>query len=86
MKNKTLTKWTPHEDSVLRSYVEKHPENLNYCFFLASQELNKTRSAVKQRWYGHLRKQTTHKGFVFMLFSRFKHLINIKNQRKYYGK
>ena len=83
---KTRTKWTPHEDSVLRSYVEKHPENLMYCFFLASKELDKTLSATKQRWYTHLRKQTTHKGFVFMLFSRFKHLINIKNQRKDYGK
>ena len=86
MKNKTWTKWTPHEDSVLRSYVEKHPENLNYCFFLASKELNKTHKAVKVRWYSHLKKQTTHKDFVFMLFSRFKHLINIKNQRKEYGK
>ena len=82
---KTRTKWTPYEDSVLRSYVKKHPENLNYCFFLASKELNKTHKAVKQRWYDHLRKQKK-EGFVFMLFSKFKQLINTKNQRKEYGK
>lgn len=82
---KTRTKWTPYEDSVLRSYVKKHPENLNYCFFLVSKELDKTPKAVKGRWYAHLRHQTAHKGFVFMLFSKFKHLVNIKNQRKDYG-
>lgn len=83
---KTRTKWTPHEDSVLRSYVEKHPENLHYCFFLASKELNKTPKAVKGRWYAHLRHQTTHKGFVFMLFGKLRKFINCKNVRKDYGK
>ena len=86
MKPYTRTKWTPHEDSVLRSYVEKHPENLHYCFFLASKELNKTPKAVEMRWYYKLKHQTTHKGFVFMLFSRFKQFINCKNVRKDYGK
>lgn len=85
MKNKTWKKWTPYEDSVLRSYVEKHPENLNYCFFLARKELNRTHTAVKVRWYNHLRKQTHHKGFVFMLFSKFKQLVNCKNVKKDYG-
>lgn len=85
MTNKTWTKWTPYEDSVLRSHVEKHPENLTYCFFLTSKELNKTQAAIRQRWYNHLRKQTTNKGFVFMLFSKFKQLVNVKNQRKDYG-
>lgn len=83
---KTRTRWTPHEDSVLRSYVEKHPENLHYCFFLASKELNKTPQAVQGRWYHHLKHQTAHKGLVFMLFGKLKKFINCKNVRKDYGK
>lgn len=86
MKQKTWTKWTPHEDSVLRSYVEKHPENLHYCFFLASKELGKTPKAVKMRWYHKLKHQPIHKGVVFMLFSKFRQFINCKNVRKDYGK
>lgn len=85
MKQKTWTRWTPYEDSVLRSHVKKHPENLHYCFFLASKELNKTHKAVKMRWYSHLKKQTN-KSFIFMLFSKVKTLVNVKNQRKDYGK
>lgn len=83
---KTRTKWTPHEDSVLRSYVEKHPENLHYCFFLASKELNKTPTAVESRWYSKLKHQPVHKGVVFMLFSKFRQFINCKNVKKDYGK
>lgn len=82
---KTKTKWTPYEDSVLRSYVEKHPENLHYCFFLASKELNKTPKAVEMRWYYKLKHQTTRKGWVFMLFGKLQKFINCKNVRKDYG-
>lgn len=86
MKPYTKTKWTPHEDSVLRSYVMKHPENLRYCFFLASKELNKTPKAVEMRWYYKLKHQTAHKGWVFMLFGKLRKFINCKNVRKDYGK
>lgn len=85
MENRSYKKWTTHEDTVLRKYLEKHPENLHYCFFLASKELGRSAKAVEFRWYGHLKKQTK-SGFVFMLFSRLKQLVNIKNQRKDYGK
>lgn len=86
MKPYTKTKWTPHEDSVLRSYVEKHPENLHYCFFLASKELNKTLTAVEMRWYYKLKHQTTRKGWLFLLFGKFNKFINCKNVKKDYGK
>lgn len=82
---KTRTKWTPHEDSVLRSYVEKHPENLHYCFFLASKELGKTPKAVETRWYCKLKHQSTPKSWVFMLFGKLRKFINCKNVRKDYG-
>lgn len=82
---KTRTRWTPHEDSVLRSYVEKHPENLNYCFFLVSKELGKTHQAVSNRWYKKLKHQSTPKSWVFMLFGKLQKFINCKNVRKDYG-
>ena len=83
---KTRTKWTPHEDSVLRSYVAKHPENLHYCFFLVSKELNRTLTAVEMRWYYKLKHQSTPKSWVFMLFGKLRKFINCKNVRKDYGK
>lgn len=86
MKPKTRKRWTPYEDSVLRSYVKKYPENLHYCFFLVGKELDRSLTAVEMRWYQKLKKQTVRKGTVFMLFSKFKKFINSKNQRKDYGK
>ena len=86
MKKKTRTIWTPHEEDVVREYVKKYSENINYALFLAAEELGKTHKAVINRWYNILKHQRCKKGMVFMLFSGFKNLINIKNQKKNYGK
>ena len=81
----TKKRWTPYEDKVVRSHVKKHPENLHYCFFMASKELDRSPAAIEVRYYHKLRKETKG-GTLFTLFSKFKNLFNVKIQQKDYGK
>lgn len=84
MKKVRKNGWTPYEERVLRSHVKKCPENLMYCFFLASKEIDRSRDAIRVHYYKHIKNQK--KGVLFTLFSKFKNLFNVKIQKKDYGK
>lgn len=77
-------KWSKYEERVVRDIIRKHPENLHYCFFLASKELDRSIKAVSGHYYSKMKNKKG--GFLFNLFSAFKNLTNTKNQSKDYGK
>ena len=82
MENKRR-KWSKYEERVVRTYVKKHPENLHYCFFLASKEIDRTPKAISGYYYKRLKNKEGN--FLFNLFSAFKSLVNIKNKLYQYG-
>lgn len=80
---KIKRKWSPYEERVVRTYVKKHPENLHYCFFLASKEIDRTPKAISGYYYKHLKYKKGN--FLFNIFSSVKSLVNIKNRFYSYG-
>lgn len=44
-------KWTPEEDDTLLRYVRANTGNLNHCFILVSEQLNRSPHAVAAHWY-----------------------------------
>lgn len=80
---KIKRKWSPYEERVVRTYVKKHPENLRYCFFLASKEIDRTPKAISGHYYKYLKYKEGN--FLFNIFSAFKSLVNIKNKFYSYG-
>lgn len=80
---KIKRKWSPYEERVVRTYVKKHPENLRYCFFLASKEIDRTPKAISGHYYKHLKSKEGN--FLFNIFSAFRSLVNIKNKFYSYG-
>lgn len=82
MKTSKNKRWSSYEEKVLRRHVKKHPENLHYCFFLASKELDRSIKACSSHYYTKLKCES---GRLFTLFSAFKNLFNVKNASKTYG-
>lgn len=83
MMTRKKKRWSPYEERVLRRHVKKHPENLHYCFFLASKELDRTPRAIACHYYSVIRNNS--KSRLFTLFSKFKNLFNVKNVVHKYG-
>ena len=49
--NQTKRRWTEEEDARLLRQVSAFPQNMARCFFIVSEELNRTPSAVANHWY-----------------------------------
>lgn len=49
--NKTNRKWTEEEEDRLLRQVKAFPQNLNRCFLIVSEEIDRTPSAVANHWY-----------------------------------
>ena len=81
---KAYKKWSSYEERVLRRCIKKCPENLHYCFFLASKELDRSIKSCSAHYYTKMKKDGSSN--LFSLFSLFKNLLNTKNVKKNYGK
>lgn len=79
---KRTNKWSPYEERVVKKCIKQNPENLQYCFFLASKQINRTRKAISIHYYSKLKHSK--KGFLFTLFTSIKNLYNTKNMKKDY--
>ncbi len=44
-------KWTQEEDELLLRQVKAFPQNLNRCFLMVSQNIDRTPGAVANHWY-----------------------------------
>ena len=48
---KTSKKWTEEEEQRLIRQVRAFPQNLNKCFLIVSEEIERTPAAVASHWY-----------------------------------
>ena len=48
---RTLKKWTEDEEQRLIRQVRAFPQNLNKCFLIVSEEIERTQTAVASHWY-----------------------------------
>ncbi len=82
-------KWTTEEDEILVKAVKDNFDNLQKGFREVAKELNRTISAVKQRWYSALSNPES-KAYVgsscFIGFGINKHYRNRKNYCAEYSK
>lgn len=51
MSNRTNRKWTEEEDNLLLRQVRAFPQNLNKCFLMVAQNIDRTPGAVANHWY-----------------------------------
>lgn len=51
MSNRTNRKWTEEEENLLIRQVRAFPQNLNKCFLMVAQNIDRTPSAVAGHWY-----------------------------------
>ena len=51
MMNRTNRKWTEEEEQLLLRQVRAFPQNLNKCFLIVSESIDRTPKAVCAHWY-----------------------------------
>lgn len=49
--NRTSKKWTEDEEQRLIRQVRAFPQNLNKCFLIVSEEIERTPAAIASHWY-----------------------------------
>lgn len=49
--SRQVRKWTEEEDNLLLRQVKAFPQNLNRCFLMVSQNIDRTPAAVANHWY-----------------------------------
>lgn len=49
--SRQVRKWTEEEDNLLLRQVKAFPQNLNRCFLMVSQNIDRTPAAVASHWY-----------------------------------
>lgn len=67
-------KWSQSDDNILIECVQENPQNLLKAFNAASKQLNRTKTAVRLRWYNVLKNNNK----AFMLISNNTSCYNIK--------
>lgn len=67
-------KWSQSDDNILIECVQENPQNLLKAFNTASEQLNRTKTAVRLRWYNVLKNNNK----AFMLISNNTSCYNIK--------
>ena len=67
-------KWSQSDDNILIECVQENPQNLLKVFNAASEQLNRTKAAVRLRWYNVLKNNNK----AFMLISNNTSCYNIK--------
>lgn len=72
-----VKKWTPAEDSRLLRQVKAFPQNLNQCFIIVAEELERTPKAVSQHWYKVVSKKP--ENIAFLTLSGAHKAVNRKN-------
>lgn len=55
--SRNCKRWTEEEDERLLQQVRTFPQNLTKCFFIVSEVLDRSPSAVSARWYTVLSKR-----------------------------
>lgn len=71
-------KYSPLEDQIIGKMVKKHSNNLDFAFSEASKLISRTKTAISQRYYNVIRKNTP----LFAIVSAGGITINIKNQKR----
>jgi hypothetical protein len=56
--SRTIKRWTPEEERVLRDQVSRRPNNLSEAFRRTSVLIDRTTSAVSYHWYYIIKHQT----------------------------
>lgn len=74
--------WTEDEDRVLLSQVKANPQNLSLAFQLTSEEINRTKGAISNRWYTVLSKRENKDNTCFMTISKEMYGRNRKNLKE----
>lgn len=73
----TNKRWSEAEDSRLLRQVKAFPQNLNKCFLVVAEELDRTPSAVAGHWYTVLSKKP--EAVAFFTVSAHHKCMNRKN-------
>lgn len=71
-------RWTKEEDETLVQVIKGHPHNRSEAFIIASSILNRTVSAITQRWYRVLSDPESPKytGCCFTMLGEASSLVN----------
>ena len=74
----TRRRWTKEEDERLVQVIKDHPHNRTEAFTIASTILNRTVSAISQRWYNVLSnpESTKYTGCCFTMLGEASSLVN----------
>ena len=67
-------KWSQSDDNILIECVQENPQNLLKAFNAASEQLNRSKAAVRLRWYNVLKNNNK----AFMLISNNTSCYNTK--------
>ena len=67
-------KWSQSDDNILIECVQRNPQNLLKAFSAAATQLNRTKAAVRLRWYNVLKNNNK----AFMLISSDTSCYNTK--------
>ena len=54
---RTVKRWTDEEDQLLLRQIDAFPHNLNKCFLMVSQQIDRSPGAVAAHWYSVLSKR-----------------------------
>lgn len=54
---KSIRRWTKEEDDRLLRQITAFPQNLNKCFFIVAEEIDRSPKAVAGHWYQKLSKR-----------------------------
>lgn len=52
-----VRRWTLEEDQLLLRSIRAYPQNLHKCFMLVAEEIDRSESAVANRWYSKVSKK-----------------------------
>lgn len=74
----TYKKWAASDDKVIIETIKRHPENLSYCFHLASKKLNTTDRSVAERYYRNIRPNLSEEEPTIFVGSPKKIIVNTK--------
>lgn len=74
----TRRRWTKEEDETLVQVIKDHPHNRSEAFNIAASILDRTVSAIAQRWYGVLSnpESSKYKGCCFTMLGEASSLVN----------
>ena len=77
-------RFTEQEDRLIIRTIQKHPENISWCFCQLAKQLGRTEASINARYYQHIKPslQTEIRDDNFKVAGSNKVNPSIKNQRR----